>query len=53
MKAIVLKSHAFPIAPLAMMVERTISGIKVFGGLALNYSVGGINPEAVKAAIAV
>jgi hypothetical protein len=53
MKAIVLKSHAFPTAPLAMMVERTISGIKVFGGLALNYSVGGINPEAVKAAIAV
>ena len=53
MKAILLKSHAFPSAPLAMMVEKAVSGIKVFGGLALNYSAGGINPEAVKAAIAV
>ncbi len=53
MKAIVLKSHAFPSAPLAMMVEQVVSGIKVFGGLALNYSVGGINPDAVKTAIAV
>jgi len=53
MKAILLKSHAFPTAPLTMMVEKAVSGVRVFGGLALNDSVGGINPEAVKAAITV
>jgi hypothetical protein len=52
MKAIVLKSHTYPTAPLATMVEKALSGIKVFGGLALNDSVGGINPQAVKSAIA-
>lgn len=52
MKAILLKSHAFPTAPLAVTVEKAIPDIRVFGGLALNYSVGGINPEAVKTAIA-
>ena len=53
MKAIVLKSHAYPTAPLAAMVEKAVTGIKVFGGLALNDPVGGINPQAVKSAIAV
>jgi hypothetical protein len=52
MKAIFLKSHAYPTAPLAMTVEKAVPGIRVFGGLALNDSVGGINPEAVKTAIA-
>ncbi len=47
-----LKSHASPTASLATLVERAIPGIRVFGGLALNDSVGGINPEPVKTAIA-
>lgn len=52
MKAIFLKSHAYPTAPLAMTVEKAIPGIRVFGGLALNYSAGGINPDAVQTSIA-
>ena len=52
MKAIVLKSHAYPTTPLAAMVEKTVSGIRVLGGLALNDPVGGINPQAVRSAIA-
>jgi len=52
MRAILLKSHASPTAPLATLVEKAVPGIRVFGGLVLNESVGGINPEAVKTAIA-
>jgi hypothetical protein len=52
MRAILLKCHASPTAALATLVEKAVPGIRVFGGLVLNESVGGINPEAVKAAIA-
>ena len=52
MKAIVLKSHALHTAPVASVTKRVVSGIRVFGGLVLNYTVGGINPQAVMAAIA-
>lgn len=50
MAGILLKSHSEPTAARA-----TISGIvndfPVFGGLALNYGVGGLNPEAVRTAV--
>lgn len=51
MRAVVIKSHAFCTAPLAKLVAEA-TGFEVFGGLALNDPVGGINPEAVRAAIA-
>jgi hypothetical protein len=47
MAAIVLKSHDFPTSALAYAVERATPGVRVFGGVALDFPVGGINPHAV------
>lgn len=53
LKAIVLKDHYFPTAGLAKVLQDHISEnrLQVYGGLALNRSVGGLNPKAVEAAI--
>lgn len=48
MRAIVLKNHDDPTAGLASIVQSAVPGIDVFGGIALNRSVGGINPAAVE-----
>ena len=48
MRAIVLKNHDDPTAGLASIVQTVVPGIDVFGGIALNRSVGGINPAAVE-----
>jgi len=48
MAAIVLKSHDYPTAALAYAVEKATPGIRVFGGIALDPPVGGINPHAVE-----
>lgn len=48
MKGFVLKSHAYPTAPLAQIIKKVVPGIEVIGGLALNREVGGINPYAVE-----
>lgn len=48
MRAIVLKNHFIPTAPLAFLVAREVPGIQIFGGLVLNSQVGGINPAAVQ-----
>jgi hypothetical protein len=48
MRAIVLKSHYEPTASLAWLVQKVVPGIGVYGGIDLNRSVGGINPEAVE-----
>lgn len=48
MRAIVLKNHFIPTAPIAFLVAREVPGIQIFGGLALNRPVGGINPAAVE-----
>ncbi len=50
MRAILLKSHHTLTADRAAMVERQV-GITVRGGLALNLTVGGINPVAVETAL--
>ena len=44
--AVVLKDHAAPTADRAWLA-RTRSGVKVFGGIVLNASVGGISSDAV------
>jgi Family of unknown function (DUF6282) len=48
MGAVVLKNHRVPTADRAWLTRKHVAGIKVFGGIVLNYSVGGINPDAVE-----
>jgi hypothetical protein len=48
MRAIVLKNHYQPTAAQAYLVRKAVPGIEVFGGIALNLSVGGMNPAAVE-----
>jgi microsomal dipeptidase-like Zn-dependent dipeptidase len=48
MRAIVLKQHYLETASWAYLVSRTVPGIQLFGGIALNRSVGGLNPVAVE-----
>lgn len=52
MKAVVIKNHFFPTMCRAADVQRVSDKVKVFGGIALNYPVGGLNPHAVEKAIA-
>lgn len=46
----VLKSHYVPTAERARVVARAVPGIKSYGAIALNHSVGGLNPVAVEIA---
>jgi hypothetical protein len=48
LRAIVLKNHYQPTAQLAYAVEKVTPGLRVFGGIALNRAVGGLNPVAVE-----
>jgi hypothetical protein len=48
MRAIMMKSHVFPTAEKAQLIRKVVPGIEIFGGLSLNYSVGGLNPLAVE-----
>jgi len=51
--AMVLKDHFIPTVPVARAMQEKLghTGLKIFGSLALNNSVGGINPKAVEIAI--
>jgi len=49
MKAIVLKNHDYPTAPLAQIVSQSVSNVIVFGSLCLDFAVGGLNPSALEA----
>jgi hypothetical protein len=48
MRALLLKNHYEPTASLAYLVRKQVPGIEVFGGIALNRTVGGINAAAVE-----
>lgn len=48
LRGIVLKNHWTSTAGLAYLVSRRVPGIEVYGGIALNLAVGGVNPEAVE-----
>ena len=48
MRAVVFKNHFFPTTGIAFLVHRVVPGIDVFGGIALNRQVGGMNPAAVE-----
>jgi len=50
MRAILLKSHVTLTADRAAIAEKGAGNLRVFGGLALNEAVGGLNPAAVEVA---
>jgi hypothetical protein len=50
MKGFVLKSHYIQTGERAQVVTKAVPGIKVFGAITLNHSVGGLNPVAVEIA---
>lgn len=52
MRAILIKSHVTCTADRAQIAESAVGGVRVFGGLVLNEQVGGLNPAAVEAALA-
>ena len=47
LEALVLKNHVATTADRAWFARKHVAGLKVFGGIALNSAVGGINPDAV------
>lgn len=51
--AVVLKSHDYPTAALAAIVDRVVDGVRVFGGICCDREVGGVNAAAVEAALRV
>lgn len=48
MRGFVMKSHFESTAAIAYLVRKEVESIEVFGGIALNITVGGINPSAVE-----
>src|SRR6185503_4426960 len=50
LRGFVLKSHYIPTAERAQVVTKAVPGIEAYGAIALNHSVGGLNPVAVEIA---
>ena len=50
MRAIVLKSHEYVTTPLAYTIQALVPEIEIYGGISLDFEVGGLNPPAVEAA---
>src|SRR6266550_7901830 len=48
MRGLVLKNHYEPTESIAYLVRKAVPGIELFGGIALNRTVGGVNPAAVE-----
>jgi len=48
MAGIMIKAHEEPTVSRAYLAERAVPGIRVFGGIVLNWVVGGLNPVAVE-----
>ncbi len=51
MGAVVVKDHSATTVDRALMASQTVPGARIFGGIVLNWAIGGINPEAVESAI--
>jgi hypothetical protein len=50
LRGFVLKSHYIQTGERAQVVSKAVPGIKAFGAITLNHSVGGLNPVAVELA---
>ncbi len=50
MRGIVLKSHDYITTPVTYLLQQMVSGIELYGGLSLDFEVGGLNPHAVEMA---
>jgi hypothetical protein len=50
LRGFVLKSHYIPTVERAKVVSKAVPGISAYGAIALNHSVGGLNPVAVEIA---
>jgi hypothetical protein len=48
MKAIVIKNHFYPTAPIAMVVNQLVPDFTMFGSVCLDYEMGGLNVHAVE-----
>jgi len=48
MRALLIKNHYTETASQAYLAADEVSGIEVYGGIVLNRTVGGLNPEAVE-----
>jgi hypothetical protein len=51
LRAVVLKSHVTGTADRAAMAQKSVAETRVFGGVTLNDTVGGLNPAAAEAAL--
>jgi hypothetical protein len=51
MRAIVFKPLYFPTMDRAFAAEQSVSDLRVFGGIVLDFGMGGLNPQVVKNAI--
>jgi hypothetical protein len=51
MAGVVLKSHAYPTGPIAILMQKTVPRLRVFGGICCDAEVGGLNPAAVEVAL--
>jgi len=49
--ALVLKSHEGSTVERAFLTQKVIKDVKMYGGVVLNYSMGGLNPFAVETAL--
>ena len=47
LRGVVIKNHYTPTAGRAQLAMLAVPGIEIFGGIALNRAVGGLNAEAV------
>ena len=52
LRGMVLKNHFTMTADRAALAMAQVAGLEIFGGVALNLAVGGINPEAVRQMVA-
>lgn len=48
MRAIVLKNHSYPTSPVAVVVRDLVPEVEVFGGICLDYEIGGLNVDALE-----
>ncbi len=51
MRGLIIKHHHTPTMDRAYYVHRAVPEVEVYGGITLNYAVGGLNPFAVDAAL--